>query len=104
MIGRLGLRAGNSYNKKGAKSGSLQSALSMDMENLEAEKVKKEFEMYRMNKENEVANVLKSEKRTTAENKRLRAELQALQVRLNEGRSVIHSNQRRRVCIGQVVF
>ena len=80
LPGRLGIRTGSSYNKKGMKSGSLQSALSMEMENPEAERIRREFEMYRMNKENEIANIQKSEKRALAENKRLRAELQALQV------------------------
>jgi len=58
----------------------MQSALSMDMENPEAERIRREFEMYRKNKENEMANIQKSEKRNITENKRLRAELQALQV------------------------
>ncbi|KAF6019257.1 NPHP3 [Bugula neritina] len=77
--GRIGLRSGNSHNKKTLKSGSMQSALSMDMENPEAERIRREFEMYRKNKENEMANIQKSEKRNITENKRLRAELQALQ-------------------------
>jgi len=38
--------------------------------------------MYRMNKDNEIANIMKSEKKAMAENKRLRTELQALQVGL----------------------
>lgn len=80
LEGRLGLRSGVSYSRKALKSGSLQSALSVDLENPEAEKIRKEFEMYRMNKENEIANIQKSERRTAGENKRLRAELQALQV------------------------
>ena len=82
-LGRLGLRSGNSHNKKTLKSGSMQSALSMDMENPEAERIRREFELYRKNKENEIANIQKSEKRSTAENKRLRTELQALQVFVN---------------------
>ncbi|KAF6036734.1 NPHP3 [Bugula neritina] len=60
--GRIGLRSGNSHNKKTLKSGSMQSALSMDMENPEAERIRREFEMYRKNKENEMANIQKSEK------------------------------------------
>lgn len=59
----------------------MQSALSVDMENLEAERIRKDFEMFKKNKENEIANIQKSEKRNLAENKRLRAELQALQVK-----------------------
>lgn len=58
----------------------MQSALSVDMENPEAEKLRREFELFKKNKENEIAIIQKSEKRNLAENKRLRAELQALQV------------------------
>ena len=43
------------------------------------ERIRKEFEMYRLNKENEIANMQKKEKKLETENRRLRAELQALQ-------------------------
>lgn len=67
-------------DKKTVKGVSMQSALSVDMENPEAEQIKRNFEKYMTNKENEINNIQNSEKRVLAENKRLRAELQALQV------------------------
>jgi nephrocystin-3 len=42
--GRLGLKSGSSRKPKG---GSLSSALSVEIENTEVEKIRKEFEMYR---------------------------------------------------------
>lgn len=83
VLGRIGLRPGggsHSHKKNKFTSGSMQSALSVDMENPEAEKLRREFELFKKNKENEIAIIQKSEKRNLAENKRLRAELQALQV------------------------
>ena len=83
VLGRIGLRPGggsHSHKKTKFTSGSMQSALSVDMENPEAEKLRREFELFKKNKENEIAIIQKSEKRNLAENKRLRAELQALQV------------------------
>ncbi|XP_069108020.1 nephrocystin-3-like [Argopecten irradians] len=74
--GKLGLRSGASKKPKG---GSLRSALSIDLENPEAEKIRKDFEMYRLNKENDIANMQRKEQRLTIENKRLRAELLVLQ-------------------------
>ena len=52
--GRLGLRSVRSLGKP--KGGSLRSALSIDLENPEVEKIRKDFDMYRLNKENELAN------------------------------------------------
>lgn len=76
--GKLGIFShGSSRNKR--IGGSLQSALSVDLENPEAEKIKKEFEMYRLNKENDIADMKKKETRLQIENKRLRAELLVLQ-------------------------
>ena len=47
-IRRFGLHAGTSFWKKNnEKSSSLRSALSVDLENPEVEKIRKEFEMYR---------------------------------------------------------
>ena len=43
------------------------------------EKIRRELEMYRMQKENEIANLQKKEQKLETENKRLRGELQALQ-------------------------
>ncbi|KAK2146989.1 hypothetical protein LSH36_575g02042 [Paralvinella palmiformis] len=75
--GRLGLRSVRSLGKP--KGGSLRSALSIDLENPEVEKIRKDFEMYRLNKENEHANNQKKVQKLETENKRLRAELQTLQ-------------------------
>ncbi|XP_023932198.1 nephrocystin-3-like [Lingula anatina] len=76
--GKLGLRSVGSLGRK-PKGGSLRSALSVDLENPEVERIRREFEMYRLNKENELANVQKKEQKLDTENKKLRTELQALQ-------------------------
>ena len=76
--GKLGLHSVRSLSKQKASS-SLQSAMSVDIENPDVEKIRKEFEMYRLNKENETANALKKEQKLETENRKLRAELQALQ-------------------------
>ncbi|CAH1790232.1 unnamed protein product [Owenia fusiformis] len=76
--GKLGLRSVGSFGRK-PKGGSLRSALSVDLENPEAEKIRKDFDMYRMNKESEIQNMQKKEQKLEMENKRLRGELQALQ-------------------------
>jgi nephrocystin-3 len=75
--GRLGLRSVRSLGKP--KGGSLRSALSIDLENPEVEKIRKDFDMYRLNKENELANNHKKVQKLETENKRLRVELQTLQ-------------------------
>ena len=75
--GRLGLRSVKSFGKP--KGGSLRSALSVDLENPEVEKIRRDFEMYRLNKENEVANMEKKVLKFETENRRLRAELQTMQ-------------------------
>ena len=76
--GRLGLRSVGSFGRK-PKGGSLRSALSVDMENPEVERIRKDYEMYRLNKDSEIQNLEKKEQKFETENKRLRAELQALQ-------------------------
>ena len=77
--GKLGLRAGWSIGKSKG-SGSMRSALSVDLDSIEVEKVRKEFDMYRLSKENEIANMQKKMQKLETENRRLRAELQ---VKLN---------------------
>ena len=76
--GKLGLRSVGSFGRK-PKGGSLRSALSMELEDPEVHKIRKDFEMYRLNKENEIVSMQKKERKFETENKRLRAELQALQ-------------------------
>lgn len=71
-----GVRSVRSISKQ-QKNGSLRSALSVDMENPEVEKIRKDFEMYRLSKENELTNIRKKEQKLETENRRLRAELQA---------------------------
>ena len=66
--GRLGLRR--------PKDESLRS---IDLDSQELERKNKEFEMYRRNKEQEIANMLKKEQKLLNENKKFRAELLALQ-------------------------
>ncbi|KAI0213397.1 Nephrocystin-3 [Lamellibrachia satsuma] len=75
--GRIGLRSVKSMAKP--KSGSLRSALSVDLENAEVEKIRRDFEMYRLNKENDLANMQKKVQKFETENRRLRAELQTMQ-------------------------
>ncbi|KAK6166073.1 hypothetical protein SNE40_022850 [Patella caerulea] len=76
--GKLGLGRVGSVGRK-PKGGSLRSALSIDLENPETERIKREFEMYRLDKENDIANWQKKEKKLEQENKRMRSELLALQ-------------------------
>lgn len=78
-LGQFGLRSVGSLGKKQPKGGSLQSALSFDLENPEVERIRRDFEMFRKNKDNELANLQKKEQKLEAESKRLRAELKALQ-------------------------
>ncbi len=76
--GRIGLRSVRSLGKpKG--SASLRSALSIDLENPEVERIRKDFEMYRLNKENELTYMQKKVQKYETENRRLRAELQTIQ-------------------------
>lgn len=73
--GKIGLRTGWSIGKtKG--SGSMRSALSVDLDSIEVEKVRKEFDIYRLSKENEIASMQKKVLKLETENRRLRAELQ----------------------------
>ncbi|KAK3083411.1 hypothetical protein FSP39_021957 [Pinctada imbricata] len=76
--GKLGILSQGSRKDKKI-GGSLRSALSVDLENPEVEKIRKEFEMYRLNKENDITDMKKKETRLQMENKRLRAELLVLQ-------------------------
>ncbi|ELT90544.1 hypothetical protein CAPTEDRAFT_186605 [Capitella teleta] len=76
--GKLGLRTGRSVGKPKGSS-SLRSALSFELENPEVEKIRKDFEMYRLNKENEIGNMQKIVRKLETENKKLRAELQTIQ-------------------------
>ena len=75
--GRLGLKSGGRSMSKPKGSSSLRSALSVDVsENPEVDRVLKEFDMYKLNKENEISNMVKKEKKLETENRKLRAELQ----------------------------
>ncbi|XP_041374620.1 nephrocystin-3-like [Gigantopelta aegis] len=76
--GKLGLRSVGSERRK-PKGGSLRSALSFDLENPEAEQIKKDFDLYRLDKEQEIASMQKKEQKLEMENKRMRAELLAMQ-------------------------
>lgn len=77
-LGLSGLKSVGSFGKK-PKGGSLRSALSVDLENPECERIRKEFELYRLERENEIGNMQKKERKLETENKRQRAELLALQ-------------------------
>lgn len=77
--GKIGIRAGRSMSKQ-KPSNSLRSALSVEAaENLEVERVMKEFEMYRMKCDSDIANMRKKEQKLETENRKLRAELQVQQ-------------------------
>lgn len=74
--GKIGVRAGRSLSKH-KPSNSLRSALSVEAaENLEVERVTKEFEMYRMKCDSDISNMNKKEQKLETENRKLRAELQ----------------------------
>jgi len=74
--GKIGIRTGRSLSKH-KPSNSLRSALSVEAaDNLEVERVTKEFEMYRMKCDSDVANMRKKEQKLETENHKLRAELQ----------------------------
>ena len=76
--GKIGLRTGRSVGKPKGSS-SLRSALSIELENPEVEKIRKDFEMYRLNKDNEMSNMQKIVRKLETENKMLKAELQTVQ-------------------------
>lgn len=55
---------------------SLRSTFSMELDNVEVEKIRKEFEMYKISKQTEMGDSLKKVNKLENENRRLRAELQ----------------------------
>ena len=59
---------------------SLRSSLSVELENTEVEKLRRDFEMFKIGKQNEMSDLLKKEKKLESENRRLRAELQVSDV------------------------
>ncbi|XP_077864035.1 nephrocystin-3-like [Saccoglossus kowalevskii] len=75
---RGSIRNGPSFIRRN-KGSSLRSALSVDLENTEVEKIRKEFEMYKISNQNETSELQKKQQKLESENRRLRAELQALQ-------------------------
>ena len=50
--------------------------MSVDMDSSEVDKIRREFEMYKIGKQNEMSDLIKKEKKLESENRRLRAELQ----------------------------
>ncbi|XP_038047138.1 nephrocystin-3-like [Patiria miniata] len=77
------LRSVGSFGRR-QKGVSLRSALSVDMDSSEVDKVRRDFEMYKIGKQNEMSDLIKKEKKLESENKRLRAELQAMQKTCNK--------------------
>ncbi|XP_022107345.1 nephrocystin-3-like [Acanthaster planci] len=77
------LRSVGSFGRR-QKGVSLRSALSVDLDSSEVDKVRREFEMYKIGKQNEMSDLIKKEKKLESENKRLRAELQAMQKTCNK--------------------
>ena len=77
--GKLGLRASLSSFAKKQKNGSTQSALSDEGLHPGVVQMKKDFDMLKLTKDNELASVVKSLEKTETEYKRLRSELTALQ-------------------------
>ena len=59
------------------KGVSLRSAMSMDLDSSEVDKIRRDFEMFKISKQNEMSDLVKKEKKLESENRRLRAELQA---------------------------
>ncbi len=62
-------------SRKG-KGISLRSAMSMDLDSSEVDKIRRDFEMFKISKGNEMSDLVKKEKKLESENRRLRAELQ----------------------------
>ncbi|KAL4217270.1 Nephrocystin-3 [Mactra antiquata] len=83
--GKLGNKITSSVLRK-PKGGSLRSALSIDLENPEVERIRREHDIYRLNTENELQNTTREKKKLEADNKRLRAELTVLQRTCNNMR------------------
>ena len=75
---------GNGFKSKGPGA-SLRSVLSNDTavidseSNIQLEKLNREFENFKLSKQNEIADMQKREQKLESENKRLRGEIQALQ-------------------------
>lgn len=63
-----------------------RSALSIDLENPEVERIRREYEIYRLNTENEVQNMTREKQKLENDNRRLRAELTVLQRTCNNMR------------------
>ncbi|CAH1273997.1 KLC4 [Branchiostoma lanceolatum] len=73
------LRSVGSFGRR-MKGASFRSNASVDlMENPEAERIRKEYEMFRYSKQSEIQDMQKKMEKLENENKRLRGELQALQ-------------------------
>ncbi|XP_071791220.1 nephrocystin-3-like [Asterias amurensis] len=77
------LRSVGSFGRR-PKGVSLRSAMSVDMDSSEGDKIRREFEMYKIGKQNEMSDLIKKEKKLESENRRLRAELQAMQKTCNK--------------------
>ncbi|XP_071510477.1 nephrocystin-3-like [Diadema antillarum] len=77
------LRSVGSFGRR-PKGMSLRSSLSVELESTEVEKLRRDFEMFKIGKQNEMSDLLKKEKKLESENRRLRAELQALQKTCNK--------------------
>ncbi|XP_041472246.1 nephrocystin-3-like isoform X2 [Lytechinus variegatus] len=77
------LRSVGSFGRR-PKGMSLRSSLSVELESTEVEKLRRDFEMFKIAKQNEMSDLLKKEKKLESENRRLRAELQALQKTCNK--------------------
>ena len=69
------LRSVGSFGRR-PKGMSLRSSLSVEFESTEVEKLRRDFEMFKIAKQNEMSDLLKKEKKLESENRRLRAELQ----------------------------
>ncbi|XP_033113805.1 nephrocystin-3-like [Anneissia japonica] len=76
-------RGSLTLGRKG-KGASMRSALSVELENTELDRLRRDFETYKYSKQTEVADLAKKEKKFESENRRLRAELQALQKTCNK--------------------
>ncbi|KAH3749787.1 nephrocystin-3-like [Dreissena polymorpha] len=77
--GKLGIKKPTNSLLRKPKGGSLRSALSIDLEHPEVERIRREYEIYRLNTENEVQNLKREKDKLENDNRRLRAELTVLQ-------------------------
>ena len=64
----------------------------MDFEDPETQKIRRDFEMYKLNKENELQHIQKKLLKFETENRRLRAEVQVSVFKIRLGIALLNSD------------